>query len=208
MYNRNKYKKVYYLLNTDLINKYHIKDVNNIPFLSSITVDLPITNFQLAIGHKNVNSDSNSIQKKAFILSFFFSQYNFYIKKNTYKSLIEKKQITNFCLSLNLNKSKDIFCFLMGLFVENQLTLRKENIQIFNPNKRKVYPLVTLDKNCLLKIALPISIFSELHMLLVYMFPNINIRDLSFNLILNFCKPQTLFLQNNFLFCKNITYLN
>jgi hypothetical protein len=208
MYNRNKYKKLYTLLNNDLIIKYNIKDVNNIPFLSSINVDLPITNFQLAIDRKNLNTDLNSIQKKAFVLSFFFSQYKFYIKKNTYKSLIEKKQITKFRLSLKLNKSKDIFEFLIGLFVENQLSLRKENIQIFNPNKRKVYSLGTLDKNFLLKIALPISIFSELHILLVFMFPNINIRNLSFNLILNFCKPQILYLQNNFTFFKNITFLN
>jgi hypothetical protein len=208
MYNRNKYKKLYNLLNIDLINKYNIRDVNNIPFLSSITVDLPITNFQLAIGRKNLSFDSNLIQKKAFILSFFFSQYKFYIKKNTYKSLIEKKQITNFCLSLKLNKSKDIFYFLMGLFVENQISLRKENIQILNNNNKKQYSLFSRDKNCLIKIALPICIFSELYILLTYMFPNMNIRDLYFNLTLKFLKPQTLHLKNNLLFFRNITFLN
>jgi hypothetical protein len=208
MYNRNKYQKFYTLFNTDLIYKYNTEEVNNIPFLSSIIVDMPLVNFQLAIGRKNLNFDLNSIQKKAFILSFFFSQYKFYIKKNTYKSLIEKKQITNFSLSLNLNKSKDIFYFLMELFIENQLPLKKENLQIFNTNKISTYSLVNLNKNCLIKITLPISIYSQLTILLTYMFEEINVKDLSLNLSLKFCKPKTLYLQNNISFCKNLTFFN
>lgn len=208
MYNRNKYKKFYTLLHSDLIYKYNIEDVNNMPFLSSITIDMPIVNFQLAIGRKNLNFDVNSIQKKAFILSFFFSQYKCYIKKNTYKSLIEKKQITNFSLSLNLNKSKDIFYFLMELFIENQLSLKKENILIFNTKKTSPYPLVNLDKNCLIKMTLPISIYSQLYLLLIYMFEEINLKDLFFSLTLKFFKPKTLGLQNNISFCKNITFFN
>jgi len=122
-----------YLSSCDIINKYNISNINNIPSLSLIVVELKIGNF--AQSTRNVNVVSNDEPTNQF--PYFWSLYVITSLEPQLKfSLMQsssKKVSGSYCLSIKIlvQKQNDIESLLRFIFIENLKKLIKEDVKLF-----------------------------------------------------------------------------
>jgi len=148
-----------YLSGCDLINKYNITNINNIPNLSLIVVEFEIGYFSHST--RNVTAVTNVEPTNQF--SHFWALYAITSLEPLLKfSLIHastKKVSGSYCLSIKIvvQKQKDIDYLLRFLFIENIKKLIKEDVKLFELSKKKLLTykqVYTKDKRSL-KVRIP-----------------------------------------------------
>ena len=142
-----------YFYNCDIINKYNILSVYNIPLIQKIKISFLLNFFQANL--IELSNDYN-IKTKAFflfyVISNFFPCLNFIKLKNNLNKMIFN---TTFCLSSRIHKQQNINSFLISFFCE------------LLPNaEERVFVIKNLKNFIVLKIFLPVYSFKNLDFIL------------------------------------------
>lgn len=111
-----------YLSNCDLINKYGLKNTNNIPNIKKISLELDLKDFLLASEISEKNQKHVLSQTKAYLL--FYTLFGFIPRINFNKNKSSKSKISgiselHYSLNLVFTKKKEIDGFLNSLFIDN-----------------------------------------------------------------------------------------
>lgn len=123
-----------YLSSCDIINKYNVSNINKIPNLSSIIVELKIGNF--AQSSRNVNAISNDEPTNQFphfwslyVISSLEPQLKFSLMQSS-----SKKVSGSYSLSIKIlvQKHNDVESLLRFIFIENLKKLIKEDVKLFD----------------------------------------------------------------------------
>ena len=115
-----------YISALDLLNKYNLKTVYNLPNLSSLKIELNLNTLQQDLNV--INTDEFKI--KLFLFLYLFNSMPFVSieKANIKKQKKLKENDLNFLLFLKLKNKKSLECFLFFIFSESWDTLLKDNI--------------------------------------------------------------------------------
>jgi hypothetical protein len=205
MFNRCQFIRNKYLLNCDLISKYNQKNSKTVPYLKKIKITFPLINFKKSLRLRSVNIDNNMIQTRIYTLFYLFSGYNPMIKIKKTQALKEKKSFVEFFIVIILSTKSDLDKFLFSIFIENFFFFEKEKLNFFK-NDSKIQTFKNLCDVVTLNKTLPFCILSEIELLSTMFFPNINPKDLLFNIHFLFQVKNVHFLLENVSFFRNNLY--
>lgn len=126
MYRINK-QQINYLYSQDLINKYNLKSIKNSASLKTVVLYYKWNNIDKTKSTilQKIDLEKQYWDSQVKIFIFFFL---FWAKKP--KLVLKKSLITfkaNFAFKIILNTSKNIFSFLINLFVDNYSRLEEED---------------------------------------------------------------------------------
>lgn len=185
-----------YLVKCDLIYKYNLENIKQIPKIKKVTVSLKINeNFkELEIG-PNLSFNLINIQLFLILYIFYFS-YPF-IKYS--KSKTSKENF--FVLNSTISEKNLIYSFLDSFFVDNTSKTTSLNFLSLNYFKSNT---CFLQKNHIFTIKVPLNFFDEISEFST--FHNLNIKELFIYLSFYIENPIFLRLNNNRLFLKNLPY--
>lgn len=185
-----------YLVKCDLIYKYNLENIKQIPRITKMNVSLKMNENlkELEIGH-NLSLNLINIQLFLIIYIFYFS-YPF-IKYS--KSKISKENF--FFLNSTISEKSLIYSFLDSFFVDNTVKTKNLNFLSLNYFKIKTCPLT---KKATFTIEVPLSFFDEINEFSA--FNNLNIKELFIFLSFSIKNPIFLHLSNNKFFLRNLPY--
>lgn len=146
-----------YLSTCDLINKYNLLNVNKVPKLNKIVLELSSRDLLSAVESLGKNEINTETQIKSYFLLYIFSSYQPYIKFRVSKKL--KGENDNYSLEINISKNEDIYSFLISFFVENWNKLSVEDFSLW---KRKSFNFIFQQKNFVIERKIPGDTFFEL----------------------------------------------
>lgn len=148
-----------YISKCDLINKYNITSIYDIPQLSKIVLEFSsddvINSLDIA-GKKEWDSD---LQVKSFLLLYLLSLNYPFINFNKIKSTREDSK---FSIKIILSSKKEIFLFLVSLFHENWNLLVLDDFSFFKFSVNRYIKYMKKNKSFVLNSKIPASSFFEL----------------------------------------------
>lgn len=185
-----------YLIKCDLIYKYNLENIKQIPKIKKVNVSLKINeNFkELEIGH-NLSFNLINIQLFLIIYIFYFS-YPF-IKYS--KSKIAKENF--FILNSTISNKNLIYSFLDSFFVDNNYKIKNLSFLSISYFKKNT---CLLQKDNIFTIKVPLSFFDEINEFST--FNNLNIKELFIFLSFSIKNPIFYRLTSNKLLLKNLPY--
>jgi len=132
-----------YLLNSDLINKYNLRNIYKKPKLKKVVIHFPINNLLQS------NSFGSNLQIKSFLIFhvlFFTSSFiNFdTIKINKYSNSVVNPE---YSLKIVLSSQEDINLLLLNLLVENFSQFEKESLTTKTSTNFVLKPINTFCHN-------------------------------------------------------------
>jgi ribosomal protein L5 len=182
---RNDYED--YISNCDLINKYNIKNVHQVPKLDKIVLELDIKDLLNSYDIPSKDQTDSVIQIKSFLVLYVLIGLFPYIRASKAVSSSGRLKITNlqFSLKVALRKKEEINNFLFSLFVENWQKLVLEDFKLFKSQKAKSEAKKVFVLNCLL----PADCFFDISDFLSKSLNGINSKNLKFRLNFSFKNP-------------------
>jgi hypothetical protein len=185
-----------YLVKCDLIYKYNLENIKQIPKITKVNVSLKMNENlkELEIGH-NLSFNLINIQLFLIIYIFYFS-YPF-IKYS--KSKISKENF--FFLNSTISEKSLIYSFLDSFFVDN--TVKTKNLSFLSLNYFKI-KTCSLEKKTTFTIKVPLSFFDEINEF--SSFNSLNIKELFIFLSFSIENPIFIRLSNNKFFLRNLPY--
>ena len=124
----------HYLSNCDLINKYNFKNINHLPKVKKVSLELDLKEFLIASDLSEKNQKHIFSQIKAYLLLYiilgFIPQIN-YNKNINLKAKMLKGSEPNYSLKLTFSTTKDIDNILHSFFVENLSKLHLDGFTFF-----------------------------------------------------------------------------
>jgi len=151
MNNKNFFYRNNYLSTLDLISKYNLKTVYNLPNLKSLKIEFNISELQQTLNSININE----LKTKIFIFLYLFNAIPLISIEKTKitKQKSSKEEELNFLISLGIKNRKNIENFLFFIFIESWPVLLKENIS-FNITTKNLN-----QKNFFFKATAPVFAF-------------------------------------------------
>lgn len=181
-----------YISNCDLINKYNIKNIHQIPKLDKIVLELDMKD--LLNSYETVVKDqTDSIaQVKAFLILYVFMGMFPFIKASKSISSSGRLKTTNqqYSLKVVLRTKKQLNSFLFSLFVENWQKLSLEDFRLFKNDRIKN----AAEKTFVLNSLIPGGCFFDVNEFLSKSLSSLNSKNFKFRLNFSF---------NNFIDIKN-----
>lgn len=142
-----------YFYNCDIINKYNIFSIYNIPLIQKIKIKFLLNSFQ-----SNLIENSNDYNIKTKAVFFFFLMTNLFphlnfikIKKTLNKMLFD----TTFCLTNMFQNQQIINSFLISFFFE-----------LLPNSEEKIFVVKNMKTCIILKFFLPVYSFKNLNFIL------------------------------------------
>ena len=181
-----------YLSNCDLVNKYNLKNINLIPKLDKITLELDLKDFLNSYEISSKDQSDSLIQTKAFLLLYGLTGTVPHIKASKSVSSSGRQKVTalQYSLKVVLDKNNKKTDFLFSLFVENWHKLKLEDFKIFNAKPNKT----ALDKKFVLNTLLPGHCLFDIEEFLSKSLTGVNSKSSKFRL--NFHFDNSSFLKN------------
>jgi hypothetical protein len=134
-YNYNTNQKLnQYLSHCDLLNKYNLKTLHDVPTLDKIVCEIQLKDFLNAsdVGHLDQNNSLSQIN--SYFLIYILLGCLPYLNCNKNKSALlkaVKKTDTNYSLKISFSTLHDKNIFLTSLFNENWSKLKVDNFSLF-----------------------------------------------------------------------------
>lgn len=147
-----------YLSNCDLINKYNILNINRVPKLNKIILELSSRDLLSAVESSGKNEINSETQIKSYFLLYIFSSYQPYIKFRVSKKL--KTENDNYSLEIDISKIDSIYSFLVSFFIENWNKLSVEDFSLW---KKKGFNFTFQQRKFIIERKIPADIFFELN---------------------------------------------
>ena len=188
-----KFKKLKHIFNCDLLNKYIIKSVFQLPQLNSILIKLSIKDLAAINNNLVVPIKAKDYKIKAFLSLFFYFLNIPYYKIQKVQQLKPERNEEAF-----LQQFFQIFCsnkFLMhelifSLFIENKLLINNQGKNIFNKF------LITAAKktnSCSVHLLVAARMFENFDKLSTFMFNATSFKQINFQLLGVLSKPNKVF---------------
>lgn len=179
---RNNYEN--YISNCDLINKYNVKSVHQIPKLDKIVLELDMKDLLNSYENSSKDQTDSVAQVKAFLILYIFIGLFPYIKASKAVSSSGRLKTTNLQYSLKvvLRGKEEINKFLFSLFVENWQKLSLEDFKLFKNEKVKS----EVEKTFVLNSLLPADCFFDISEFLSKTLTGVNSKNLKFRLNFSF----------------------
>ena len=190
-----------YLSTYDLFYKYNLKQVEDVPNIKKLSIELELKDFLFASELSEKNQKHILSQTKFYLFTYlcfnFLPQINF-IRSDISKTKTANMNEINYSLCLNFSTYGEINLFLYTLFIENFSKLRADNFNFFRKSElnSKIHDL----KSFLFSVYLPgnslnenLNIFKGL----------LNIKNLKYKLKILINNPK---LKNNQNIIKNLPY--
>ena len=189
-----------YLSNCDLINKYGLKNTNNIPNIKKISLELDLKDFLLASEISEKNQKHVLSQTKAYLL--FYILFGFIPRINFNKNKASKLKISglselHYSLNLVFTKKKEIDGFLNSLFIDNFSNL---NSSLKTLKKKEINNKMNSLDFFLVSFIIPGISFNENENLFK---GSLNFKNLKFKLNILINNPQ---LKNNQNIVRNLPF--
>ena len=149
-----------YISNCDLINKYNVKSVHQIPKLDKIVLELDMKDLLNSYEISSKDQTDSVAQVKAFLILYIFIGLFPYIKASKAVSSSGRLKTTNLQYSLKvvLRRKEEINNFLFSLFVENWQKLSLEDFKLFKNERVKS----KAEKTFVLNTLLPADCFFDI----------------------------------------------
>jgi hypothetical protein len=203
-----KFKKLQAILNQDLINKYLIETIYQIPRIKTINVQLDIKEVI------EINKNSfNTIKEKPYKLKIFLLLFFYFLKIPFYKiqqflkvtkSSKKLKLTRNFFEISSINKT--VFnTLLFSLFIENNPLKTSKNINSLQ--KFLILPSKYND-SINIKFLLASQLFENIKHLGFFIFKNSTLKQLNFNLLLQLYNPNKIKNLKNLLYNMPFFWIN
>lgn len=171
--------KVDFLINTDLIDKYHYNSFFKLPKLKAVNIKVSVNDMLKQIENvSDLEKDETILKLKLFIYFFLIFSNKPLIKNNTIVTKTLKKQENvseNVFFNLIITKKSQIYYFLLLFFVENSKNLRYKNNSFFD----KICNYSTVTK---LKINLPLKNLDYLKEVSFFSPFSLNVKDFMFSI--------------------------
>ena len=179
---RNNYES--YISNCDLINKYNVKSVHQIPKLDKIVLELDMKDLLNSYEISSKDQTDSVAQVKAFLILYIFIGLFPYIKASKAVSSSGRLKTTNLQYSLKvvLRRKEEINNFLFSLFVENWQKLSLEDFKLFKNERVKS----KAEKTFVLNSLLPADCFFDISEFLSKSLTGVNSKNLKFRLNFSF----------------------
>jgi hypothetical protein len=181
-----------YISNCDLINKYNIKNIHQIPKLDKIVLELDLKD--LLNSYETVVKDQTDsvAQVKAFLILYVFMGMFPFIKASKSISSSGRLKTTNqqYSLKIVLRTKEQLNSFLFSLFVENWQKLSLEDFRLFKNDRIKN----AAEKTFVLNSLVPGGCFFDINEFLSKSLSGLNSKNFKFRLNFSF---------NNFIDIKN-----
>ena len=181
-----------YISNCDLINKYNIKNIHQIPKLDKIVLELDMKD--LLNSYETVVKDQTDsvAQVKAFLILYVFMGMFPFIKASKSISSSGRLKTTNqqYSLKIVLRTKEQLNSFLFSLFVENWQKLSLEDFRLFKNDRIKN----AAEKIFVLNSLVPGGCFFDINEFLSKSLSGLNSKNFKFRLNFSF---------NNFIDIKN-----
>ncbi len=173
-----------YISNCDLINKYNVKSVHQIPKLDKIVLELDMKDLLNSYEISSKDQTDSVAQVKAFLILYIFIGLFPYIKASKAVSSSGRLKTTNLQYSLKvvLRRKEEINNFLFSLFVENWQKLSLEDFKLFKNERVKS----KAEKTFVLNTLLPADCFFDISEFLSKSLTGVNSRNLKFRLNFSF----------------------
>jgi hypothetical protein len=190
-----------YLSNCDLINKYSLKNTNNIPKIKKISLELDLKDFLLASEISEKNQKHILSQTKSYLL--FYILFGFLPKINFNKNVVSKSKILtlselHYSLSVVFSTKREVNNFLHSFFIENFSKLSSDGFKVFK--KKEINNKVNSLNSFLLSIIIPGNSFNESDS---FFKGGLNLKNLKFKLNISINNPK---LKNNQNIVKNLPF--
>lgn len=176
-----------YISNCDLINKYNVKSVHQIPKLDKIVLELDMKDLLNSYEISSKDQTDSVAQVKAFLILYIFIGLFPYIKASKAVSSSGRLKTTNLQYSLKvvLRRKEEINNFLFSLFVENWQKLSLEDFKLFKNERVKS----KAEKTFVLNTLLPVDCFFDISEFLSKSLTGVNSKNLKFRLNFSFNSP-------------------
>ena len=176
-----------YISNCDLINKYNVKSVHQIPKLDKIVLELDMKDLLNSYEISSKDQTDSVAQVKAFLILYIFIGLFPYIKASKAVSSSGRLKTTNLQYSLKvvLRMKEEINNFLFSLFVENWQKLSLEDFKLFKNERVKS----KAEKTFVLNTLLPVDCFFDISEFLSKSLTGVNSKNLKFRLNFSFNSP-------------------
>jgi len=173
-----------YISNCDLINKYNVKSVHQIPKLDKIVLELEMKDLLNSYEISSKDQTDSVAQVKAFLILYIFIGLFPYIKASKAVSSSGRLKTTNLQYSLKvvLRRKEEINNFLFSLFVENWQKLSLEDFKLFKNERVKS----KAEKTFVLNTLLPADCFFDISEFLSKSLTGVNSKNLKFRLNFSF----------------------
>lgn len=148
-----------YLSKYDLINKYNIKNVHDVPKISKIILEFSSDDIINALDVAGKKEWDSELQVKSFLLLYILSLNCPFINFNKIKS---SREDSKFSIKVIFSSEKDIYHFLTGLFHENWNLLVLDDFSFFKFSINRYTKYIKKNKNFVLNSKIPASSFFEL----------------------------------------------
>jgi len=193
-----------YLSKCDLLNKYNLKSVHELPKLKKIVLDFNLADLISASENRDKEQTDSNIQIKASSIFYVLTGFIAYINFNKSLSSIKKLKISenNYSIKISTTNSNEINHFLLTFFVENWTKLLIEDFIL--QRKKKELSKIDSEKNIVLSSIVPSEVFFELEMFLNKIITGINSKN--FNIKINFLFDNPNELKNSQTLIKNLPY--
>ena len=191
----------HFLSNCDLINKYNFKNINHLPKVKKVSLELDLKEFLIASDLSEKNQKHIFSQIKAYLLLYiilgFIPQIN-YNKNINLKAKMLKGSEPNYSLKLTFSTTKDIDNILHSFFVENLSKLHLDGFTFFQ--KKEINHKTTELNSFLLSTLIPGNSFYEIES---FFKENLNLKNLKFKLDISISNPS---IKNNKNIIKNLPF--
>lgn len=188
-----KIKRLNYILNCDLVNKYLCKNVFTVPRISHVVIQLDLQEVMKLNESLTLPVREKDYKIKAFLLLFFyFLNIPYYKIKNIveYQKKLKIKQYNKSFLQLCCSNKIFFTNFLFNLFIENQVLINNQNKNSFN----KILVTPTRDsQNKIFHFFVVAKAFENFEKMCFLIFNDANIKNLNFKLMCKFYMPKTCF---------------
>ena len=197
---RNDYEN--YISQCDLINKYNIKSVYEIPELDKMVLELDMKDLLNSYEIPSKDQTDSIAQIKAFSIVYMFMGLLPYIRASKTVSSSGRAKTTNlqFSLKIVLRKKDEINNFLFSLFVENWHKLILEDFKLFKNKRFKA----KAEKIFVLNSLVPADCFFDVNEFLSKSLSGVNSKSLKFRLNFSFKSPIDIIDRNRLI--KNLPF--
>lgn len=203
MLNKNFTAKNSYLSKYDLINKYTLKNINNLVKIRKLKINLPVSSFLNTTDTPKLSIDLET-QVKAYTFFYLLTSAKPLLnaKLKVLKSAEKNKEL-NYFLSFAFSKDSDIQLFLFNIFIENWNKLQIDGIKTLSSNKVKI---LKSTKN-IFTISIPLHLLHFTESILEAIAPNIDTKEVLLDITFVIETPSQLALYNKALLLKNLPIL-
>ena len=149
-----------YLSSCDLINKYNVTNINKIPKLNKVGVEISSYDILNSSEIPGKNELDSELQIKSFFILYLIQALIPFISFNNSKKV--KEDGLSYSLKVVLSNEDEIYSFLVKFFVENWNKLLAEDFSFWSKSDNNLFDSTLKQKKIVIQRKIPAEAFFEI----------------------------------------------